>query len=178
MVFLVFFINTTVIAKPVLKNIRISKEDLETRLVLDLSETTKYKVFTLNRPNRVVVDLYRSNKSSNVKSTIGKKGLISKVRIANNTSTKLRVVIETEDIVFYKTSHIPSGSNTNFRVVIDLKKAYEGSRKLVSAALNKKKMIRELRAKNDFHELSINQYSKVLLTGYYKDKALLFDLIN
>ena len=44
--------------------------------------------------------------------------------------------------------------------------------------LNKKKMIRELRAKNDFHELSINQYSKVLLTGYYKDKALLFDLTN
>ena len=44
--------------------------------------------------------------------------------------------------------------------------------------LNTKKMIRELRAKNDFHELSINQYSKVLLTGYYKDKALLFDLTN
>ncbi len=41
-----------------------------------------------------------------------------------------------------------------------------------------KKIIRELRAKNDFHELSINQYSKVLLTGYYKDKALLFDLTN
>ena len=44
--------------------------------------------------------------------------------------------------------------------------------------INKKKMIRELRAKNDFHELSINQYSKVLLTGYYKDKALLFDITN
>lgn len=44
--------------------------------------------------------------------------------------------------------------------------------------LNEKKMIRELRAKNDFHELSINHYSKVLLTGYYKDKALLFDLQN
>jgi len=44
--------------------------------------------------------------------------------------------------------------------------------------LNEKKLIRELRAKNDFHNLSINQYSKVLLTGYYKDKALLFDLNN
>ncbi len=44
--------------------------------------------------------------------------------------------------------------------------------------LETKKVIRELRAKNDFHELSINQYSKVLLTGYYKDKALLFDLTN
>ena len=44
--------------------------------------------------------------------------------------------------------------------------------------LKTKKIIRELRSKNDFHELSINQYSKVLLTGYYKDKALLFDLTN
>ena len=44
--------------------------------------------------------------------------------------------------------------------------------------LNHQKMIRELRAKNNFHELSINQYSKVLLTGYYKEKALLFDLKN
>lgn len=44
--------------------------------------------------------------------------------------------------------------------------------------INKQKLIRELRAKNDFHELSINQYSKILLTGYYKEKALLFDLAN
>ena len=44
--------------------------------------------------------------------------------------------------------------------------------------LNTKKIIRELRSKNDFYELSINQYSKILLTGYYKDKALLFDLTN
>ena len=39
-------------------------------------------------------------------------------------------------------------------------------------------MIRELRAKNNFHELSINKYSKILLTGYYNEKALLFDLKN
>ena len=44
--------------------------------------------------------------------------------------------------------------------------------------LNQQKMIRELRAKNNFYELSINQYSKILLTGYYKEKALLFDLKN
>ena len=44
--------------------------------------------------------------------------------------------------------------------------------------LNEQKMIRELRAKNNFHELSINKYSKILLTGYYNEKALLFDLKN
>ena len=44
--------------------------------------------------------------------------------------------------------------------------------------ISQQKMIRELRAKNNFHELSINQYSKILLTGYYNEKALLFDLKN
>ena len=44
--------------------------------------------------------------------------------------------------------------------------------------LNQQKMIRELRAKNNFYELSINKYSKILLTGYYDEKALLFDLKN
>ncbi len=44
--------------------------------------------------------------------------------------------------------------------------------------LNQQKMIRELRAKNNFYELSINEYSKILLTGYYNEKALLFDLKN
>ena len=44
--------------------------------------------------------------------------------------------------------------------------------------LDQQKMIRELRAKNNFHELSINEYSKILLTGYYNEKALLFELKN
>ncbi len=44
--------------------------------------------------------------------------------------------------------------------------------------LQEKKIIRELRAKNEFYDLSINQYSKVLLTGYHKEKALLFDITN
>lgn len=44
--------------------------------------------------------------------------------------------------------------------------------------IQEKKILKELRAKNNFYELSINKYSKILLTGYYKDKAILFDLIN
>ena len=40
------------------------------------------------------------------------------------------------------------------------------------------KMIRQLRSKNNFYELSINNYSKILLTGYYNEKALLFDINN
>ena len=48
-------------SKSVLKDVRISQSDNETRLVLDLTEKVKYKLFTLNRPDRIVIDLYETN---------------------------------------------------------------------------------------------------------------------
>jgi len=45
-------------AKALLENIRTSKQSLETRLVFDLTDSVNYKIFTLNRPNRLVIDLY------------------------------------------------------------------------------------------------------------------------
>ena len=47
-------------AKVLLENIRTSKQSLETRLVFDLTDSVNYKIFTLNRPNRLVIDLYLS----------------------------------------------------------------------------------------------------------------------
>ena len=54
----VLLISNSLSAEALLKSIRVSTESLETRLVIDVSQSIKYKVFTLNRPNRVVVDLY------------------------------------------------------------------------------------------------------------------------
>jgi len=118
-------------AKALLENIRISKQTLETRLVFDLTESVNYKIFTLNRPNRLVIDLYNAEISSSLKSSYGSKGLIKQIRLAKNSRNKSRIVIETTEIVFYKVEKIPKGSNKNFRVVVDLKKGYEGSRKLL-----------------------------------------------
>ena len=52
-----FFANTAE-SKSILKDVRINQSENETRLVLDLSEKVKYKLFTLNRPDRIVIDLY------------------------------------------------------------------------------------------------------------------------
>ena len=54
-------------SKSVLKDVRISQSDNETRLVLDLTEKVKYKLFTLNRPDRIVIDLYENHKSNNLR---------------------------------------------------------------------------------------------------------------
>ncbi len=109
-------------------------------MVIDVSQTINYKVFTLNRPNRVVIDLYQTEISSQLK-TDREKGLIKKVRIAKNNRNRSRLVIETDDIVFYRVEKIAIGTNPNFRIIIDLKRSYDGSRRLTAASVNKANLI-------------------------------------
>ena len=128
-------------AESVLKNIRINAHDGDTRVVLDLSKQTKYKIFTLNRPNRVVIDLYKASKTSKLESTRNGKGLINKVRIAKNSPTKLRVVVENKDVVLYQAMTIPASSEEDFRLVLDVKSMFEGSKKIARTIFNQSEMI-------------------------------------
>tara|TARA_Y100001934_G_scaffold77237_1_gene96054 strand:+ start:698 stop:1876 length:1179 start_codon:yes stop_codon:yes gene_type:complete len=128
-------------SKSVLKDVRISQSDNETRLVLDLTEKVKYKVFTLNRPDRIVIDLYETDLQKGLKTKIKKSGLINEIRIARNNSRRIRMVIETSEILFYQLSAIPKNPNPNHRLVIDLKKAFEGSQKLAASSVNSKKFV-------------------------------------
>tara|TARA_B100001741_G_scaffold58346_1_gene45698 strand:+ start:643 stop:1821 length:1179 start_codon:yes stop_codon:yes gene_type:complete len=128
-------------SKSVLKDVRISQSDNETRLVLDLTEKVKYKLFTLNRPDRIVIDLYETNLQKGLKTKIKKSGLINEIRIARNNSRRIRMVIETSEILFYQLSAIPKNPNPNHRLVIDLKRAFEGSQKLVASSVNRKKFV-------------------------------------
>ena len=128
-------------SKSVLKDIRINQSDNETRLVLDLTEKVKYKLFTLNRPNRIVIDLYETNLKKGLKTKIKKSGLINEIRIARNNSRRIRMVIETSEILFYQLSVIPKSPNPSHRLVIDLKRAFEGSQKLAASSVNRKKFV-------------------------------------
>ena len=128
-------------SKSILKDIRINQASNETRLVLDLTEKVKYKLFTLNRPERIVIDLYETELNKGLRTNLKGSGLIKNIRVARNNSKRIRMVIETSEVLFYNLNAIPKDSNPNHRLVIDLKKAYEGSQKLVASSVNKKKMI-------------------------------------
>ena len=80
-------------SKSILKEVRINQSDGETRLVLDLTEKVKYKLFTLNRPDRIVLDLYETDLAKGLKTKIKKSGLINEIRIARNNSRRIRMVI-------------------------------------------------------------------------------------
>ncbi|HJL79540.1 MAG TPA: AMIN domain-containing protein, partial [Gammaproteobacteria bacterium] len=126
-------------SKSILKDVRINQSDDETRLVIDLTEKVKYKLFTLNRPDRIVIDLYQTDLAKGLKTKIKKSGLVNEIRIARNNATRVRMVIETSEILFYQLSAIPKNKNPNHRLVIDLKKAFEGSKKLAASSVNRKK---------------------------------------
>ena len=135
------FSSKMVAAQAVLKDMRINAEKDRTRLVLDLSNEVRYKIFTLNNPNRLVVDLFTIRKTNKIKSSTKGKGLIDTIRVAKNTPTKLRVVIETKQIVLYKVNMLKSSQKRDSRLVIDLKGMYEGSQKVAASAINNSKMI-------------------------------------
>ena len=135
------FSSKMVAAQAVLKDMRINAEKDRTRLVLDLSNEVRYKIFTLNNPNRLVVDLFTIRKTNKIKSSTKAKGLIDTIRVAKNTPTKLRVVIETKQIVLYKVNMLKSSQKRDSRLVIDLKGMYEGSQKVAASAINNSKMI-------------------------------------
>jgi len=137
----VLFSSKMVAAQAVLKDMRINAEKDRTRLVLDLSNEVRYKIFTLNNPNRLVVDLFTIRKTNKIKSSTKGKGLIDTIRVAKNTPTKLRVVIETKQIVLYKVNMLKSSQKRDSRLVIDLKGMYEGSQKVAASAINNSKMI-------------------------------------
>ncbi|SVC90556.1 uncharacterized protein METZ01_LOCUS343410, partial [marine metagenome] len=128
-----------VAAQTALNDMRINAEEDETRLVLDLSNEVQYKIFTLNNPNRLVVDLLRVRKTNKIKSSTKGEGLIDTIRVAKNTPNKLRVVIETKQTVLYKVNMLKSSQKRNSRLVIDLKSMYEGSQKVVASAINNSK---------------------------------------
>tara|TARA_A100001035_G_scaffold279480_1_gene281067 strand:- start:2735 stop:3913 length:1179 start_codon:yes stop_codon:yes gene_type:complete len=138
---MIFSFTNAAESKSVLKDVRISQSDNETRLVLDLTEKVKYKLFTLNRPDRIVIDLYETNLQKGLKTKIKKSGLINEIRIARNNSRRIRMVIETSEILFYQLSAIPKNPNPNHRLVIDLKRAFEGSQKLAASSVNRKKFV-------------------------------------
>ncbi len=135
------FSSKMVAAQAVLKDMRINAEKDRTRLVLDLSNEVRYKIFTLNNPNRLVVDLFTIRKTNKIKSSTKGKGLIDTIRVAKNKQTKLRVVIVTKQIVLYKVNMLKSSQKRDSRLVIDLKGMYEGSQKVAASAINNSKMI-------------------------------------
>jgi N-acetylmuramoyl-L-alanine amidase len=109
-------------AGPNVTDVRIGSSKERTRLVLDLSDRVSFKVFSLDKPNRIVVDLPSLQWPEKLQPKV--QGLIDSLRFGQFTAAKSRLVIDlkspaivSKSFVLNRTSGLP------VRLVVDLVEA-------------------------------------------------------
>lgn len=109
--------------------IRVSTDADKTRIVVDGTKETEYKVSVISNPQRIIIDIQNAWVSPNVKKATNIDSRFAKaVRIAQHDSSTVRVVVESSmGKNNYKVFALKGGT-TAYRVVMDLGKVGEGSK--------------------------------------------------
>lgn len=108
-------------AKNAIEGLRIWPSPNTTRLVLDLSETPKYSYFTLQSPDRLVLDIEDTAKTFDFSKVANESQLVKKVRYSKaKKSSSVRVVIELSKKLEKNIFALPPTSPYGDRLVIDL----------------------------------------------------------
>ena len=100
----------------ILKEIRLGRDKATTRIVLDLTKTTDYKVFTLKNPYRVVIDTSQFSTKLEPKISFKKKNAVRSIRHGTFRPNVSRTVIELRYPVLIKKAHMLTGENPRFLV--------------------------------------------------------------
>ena len=109
--------------------IRVSTDADKTRIVVDGTKETEYKVSVISNPQRIIIDIQNAWVSPNVKKSTNIDSRFAKaVRIAQHDSSTVRVVVESSmGKNNYKVFALKGGT-TAYRVVMDLGKVGGGSK--------------------------------------------------
>jgi N-acetylmuramoyl-L-alanine amidase len=126
-----------------------------TRVVFDTSgAVTPKKVFSLQNPHRLVIDVPAAQASSAIQSATAT-GLVTRVRAAKNDNSTLRIVLELKQAVKPRTFSLKPNSQYGHRLVVDLyeagskagvvnKKAIVGKPVVKKSVADKKETLRDL----------------------------------
>lgn len=102
---------------PDVKDVRLSSQAEGTRVVLELSETAKQKIFTLDNPARVVIDLPAATLSG--KLPVGE-GVVKNLRAAKRDNGDLRIVLDVINTVQPRSTWLVGDNTSGPRLVLDL----------------------------------------------------------
>ena len=106
---------------PVLvRGARVSADGGTTRIVLDLSGHVEHSLFTLNGPERVVVDLRLARLSGTLAAPLPADTALTGIRHGVRNDTDLRLVLDLAAKATPKSFMLPPGDGSGHRLVIDL----------------------------------------------------------
>lgn len=107
--------------KKALTGVRVSQSNEDhTRVVFDLSGQIEHDLFTLESPNRLVIDLKDVRKSSALVSDHPDTTLLRGIRSAQRDLTDLRVVLDLKGKVRPRSFMLQPGDNSGHRLVVDM----------------------------------------------------------
>lgn len=113
------FLND-VLAHENIKSVRVWASPESTRVIFDLSKEVKYKLFTLENPNRVVIDFEETILKANLNKLNLSESRISKVRHSVQENGKVRVVLDMQNNVKPTSFLLAPNQEYGHRLVIDL----------------------------------------------------------
>ena len=128
---LVVLLLTGFAAAAQLQGIRTWTQRGTTRVVFDLSHSVPYRVFTLEQPDRLVIDFDNTKINQDIKGLDLKEALFRRVRWGIRDGRHARLVIDLAQPVAY--SQFPMGAaagGKGSRVVVDLQRAGPEARQL------------------------------------------------
>ncbi len=142
--FLFTLILFSAVATADIKDVRIWQSPENTRLVFDLTEPSEHKIFTLDNPQRVVIDLMNAKSRIDVAKVDVAKTSVSGIRSGKRNKNDLRIVLDIEKALKNEkisAKSFPLKPNKKYpyhRLVVDL-----GRQKPIQAIAAPVKKVRE-----------------------------------
>lgn len=104
------------------ENVRLWKAPDHTRIVFDLSEEVEHRVFTLDNPDRVVVDLTGTSLDSSYDDLELEDSGVGSIRSAQREDGSLRVVLDMTDDLNPRSFVLQPNEQYGHRLVVDLQR--------------------------------------------------------
>lgn len=120
-----------------LKDVRLWAAPDRTRVVFDLDGPITHKLFTLDNPKRVVIDVPDTQRAQSMSDTINGKGFIADVRTGVRNGDDLRIVLDLKSEATPKSFVLAPNGDYGHRLVVDLENgAAHGKRQPVATELS------------------------------------------
>ena len=108
-------------ARATLTGIRVSESSAEhTRVVFDLTGDIEHRLFTLDDPHRLVIDLEHTRRSEAIDISRSATSLMQGIRSASKDSGRLRVVLDLQGKVRPRSFELKADGKNAHRLVVDL----------------------------------------------------------
>lgn len=127
-------------SKAQIHSIRLSKNHGYVRLVFDLDKSIQHSIFSLHKPERVVLDLKNTNMSHGLVDMVQANSLIRGIRSGVQNGHDLRLVFDLHEQASPRSFLLNPSGEAGHRLVLDLHDAENEVKKSVSKVVPKKEL--------------------------------------